>query len=146
MPKLLLLLLFAVPFAHAQSQWLTIMGDPANAAAETIQVDPAPVSVSGDHRTMRVRVSRSAQRVNAQGIPYRSFESTVEFDCVSNTARYLEMSFYMRPGWTGPVHKKVDYSANLPRWMTFRGIEPNPNRRIIRAACGGMGAGEAAPR
>ena len=136
---LLPLAILALPAAYAQTSWLTIVGDPANASIDTIQVDPIPVAVSGDLRTMRVRVSRLAQRVNWDGIPYRSYESTVMFDCASNTARYLDIKFYLQPLWLGETHKTVTYPITMPRWMMFREVEPNPYQRIIHAACGAIG-------
>jgi hypothetical protein len=137
--KRALLLMLAVSAAHAQTPWLTVMGDPGDPAVDTIEVDPVPVSVAGDHRTMRVRVNRSAQRTNWDGIPYRSYESTVQFDCASNTARYLEIRFYLQPGWRGEIHRTETYRSTMPRWMVFRGVDPNPYQRIITAACGAMG-------
>jgi hypothetical protein len=137
--KLLFVSLFALSCAHAQEAWLTILGDPTNAQVDTIQVDPVPVAVTGDFRTLRVRVNRGSQRTNWDGIPYRSYESSVLFDCASNTARYLQISFYLQPLWLGEVHKTVAYPSSMPRWMLFREVEPNPYQRIIHAACGAMG-------
>lgn len=138
--KFLLLFLLALPAARAQGEaWLTIIGDPTNAVVDTIQVNPIPVSVSGDLRTMRVRVNRLSERNNWDGIPYRSYESSVLFDCASNTARYLEIRFYMQPLWLGQPHTSVAYSSNMPRWMLFGGVEPSPYQRIIYAACEAMG-------
>jgi hypothetical protein len=137
--KFLLLVLLALPAAWAQEAWLTVLGDPTNAVVDTIQVDPIPVSVSGDLRTMRVRVNRQSERNNWDGIPYRSYESSVLFDCASNTARYLEIKFYLQPLWLGQAHTSVAYSSALPRWMLFGGVDPSPYQRIIYAACEAIG-------
>jgi hypothetical protein len=137
--KFLLLVLFALPAAWGGDAWLTIVGDPTNAVVDTIQVDPIPVSVSGDLRTMRVRVNRVSERNNWDGIPYRSYESSVLFDCGSNTARYLEIKFYLQPLWLGQAHTAVAYPSTMPRWMLFGGVEPSPYQRIIYAACESMG-------
>jgi hypothetical protein len=137
--KFLLLVLLALPGAWAEEAWLTILGDPTNAVVDTIQVDPIPVSVVGDLRTMRVRVNRLSERNNWDGIAYRSYESTVLFDCASNTARYLEIKFYLQPLWLGQAHTAVAYPSTLPRWMLFGGVEPSPYQRIIYAACESMG-------
>ena len=139
MVKLLLLVLLAMPAAWSQEAWLTIMGDPTNAVVDTIQVDPIPLSVSGDLRTMRVRVNRLSERNNWDGIPYRSYESSVLFDCASNTARYQEIRFYLQPLWLGQPHTSVSYPSTMPRWMLFGGVEPSPYQRIIYAACEAMG-------
>jgi hypothetical protein len=130
-----LLVLFAVCPAFGQGSWLTVLGDAANPAVNTIQVDPAPVSITDAGRVLRVRVSRSADRINWDGVPYRSYESTVLFDCANRTARYLRITYYQQPAWSGEVFKSVNYSAAAPRWMQFREVEPNPNERIIAAAC-----------
>jgi len=137
--KFLLLVLLALPAMGGENAWLTIMGDPTNATVDTIQVDPIPVSVAGDLRTMRVRVNRISERNNWDGIPYRSYESSVLFDCASNTARYLEIRFYMQPLWLGQAHTSVAYPSTMPRWMLFGGVDPSPYQRIIYAACEAIG-------
>ncbi|MEO7160413.1 MAG: hypothetical protein ABIX00_07925, partial [Polaromonas sp.] len=88
MKKLLMgFCLWACSSLHAQSGWFNIMGDPADETVNTIEVDPTPVSVSSETRIMRIRVSRSADLVNWEGIPYRSYVSEVLFDCTNHTAR-----------------------------------------------------------
>ena len=131
---------------HAQNPgvpsqtWFTIHGDPDNPLVNTIQVNPVPVSIEGEQRTMKVRVSRSQPRRNWDGLPYRSYESVVLFNCVTNTARYLSADFYPQPGWKGDV-VKATYTAEVPRMMAFLDVEPNPTLRIMRAACStGRGA------
>ena len=131
----LLLLLSACP-AFGQGTWLTVLGDPANPVVNTIQVDPTPLSVTDGGRVLKVRVSRSADRTSWDGVPYRSYESTVLFDCVNNTARYMRITYYKQPAWNGAA-KAVDYGPTVPRWMQFREVEPNPHERIVHAACGG---------
>ncbi len=134
--RFFLLLMLALPMAHAQNRWLTVLGDPASGASDIIQVDPIPMSATGDHRTMRVRVNRANQRTSWDGTPYRSYESVVLFNCASNTARYVEIRFFMQPAWAGQPHQAATYTAAVPRWMLFRDVEPNPYQRIIHAACG----------
>ncbi len=136
-------LLVACP-AFGQSTWLTILGDPTNASINTIQVNPQPVSVSDAGRVLRVRVSRSSERTSWDGVPYRSYESTVLFDCLKSTARYLLITYYQQPAWLGTAYKSVNYGTSVPRWMQFREVTPNPHERIIQAACGASRV-EAAP-
>jgi len=126
------------PATPAQPVWLTVAGNAEDPAANTIQVDPAPVEVKEGMRIMRVRVSRSTQRTSWDGVPYRSYESTVLFDCTQNNARYLSLTFFMEPGWKGRSHKTSTYPRETPRWMEFRDVQPNPNLRIQRAACLGI--------
>ncbi|MEO8020359.1 MAG: surface-adhesin E family protein [Polaromonas sp.] len=111
------------------------MGDPLDAAVNTIEVDPRPIAVNAHQRTLKLRVNRSVAKENRDGVPYRSFESQVVFDCNNKTARYAQISFYLLPVWQGPSHKTLVFPAAEPRWVEFRTIQPNPLARIIRAAC-----------
>ncbi|RZJ24166.1 MAG: hypothetical protein EOO54_10285 [Haliea sp.] len=128
-------------FAQGAQTWFTVLGDPDDPLANTIQVNPVPLSIEGEQRTMKVRVNRSAQRRNWDGLPYRSYESVVLFNCVNHTARYLAADFYLEPGWKGDV-VRATYPQEPIRAMAFRDVEPNPTLRIMRAACStGRGAG-----
>ena len=126
--------------ARGQGGWFTVMGDPADATVDTVEVDPVPLIAHQDLRTMRVRVHRAVQRTNWDGVPYRSYESQVLFDCTHRSARYVSITYYMQPAWKGQAHKTVIYTRLDPRWMEFRDIQPNPHARIVRAACQSMGA------
>jgi len=119
----------------AQANWFNVLGDPKDAAVNTIEVDPIPVAVNGDLRTMKIRVSRSVQRTSWDGVPYRSYTSTVLFDCASKKAQYLSLDFYMEPAWKGASHKTSTYTADVKRPMEFRDVTPNPTQRLVRAAC-----------
>lgn len=121
--------------AFAQSTWFTISGDPEAAHGNTIQVDPASIEGGEGLRTMKLRVSRATLRTSWDGVAYRSYESEVQFDCRARTARYARIGFFVKPLWEGEVSKTVDYTQGTPRWMEFRGIEPNPTQRIVNAAC-----------
>lgn len=121
--------------AHAQTAWFNIMGDPADDTVNTIEVDPIPVSVSGTQRVMRLRVSRSADRINWDGVPYRSYLAEVSFDCLTHTASYLAIDYFSVPRWLGEPSKRGVYQPADPRLMQFRDVVPNPAQRIIRAAC-----------
>lgn len=120
---------------HAETSWFTVTGDPANPAVSTVEVDPTPVSVQEERRSMRIRVSRSTQRTSWDGVPYRSYVSTVLFDCTSNTARYVSLEFYRAPLWQGKSHSTAVYTQDQPRAMQFRDVTPNPTERLIKAAC-----------
>lgn len=130
--------LFVQVAAHAQPVWLTVIGDPEVTTVNTIQVDPAPLEVSNEFRTMRIRVSRSLPRTSWDGTPYRSYESIVQFDCSRNKARYMMLTYYADAVWRGDAFKTTDYSTGPARLMEFRDVTPNPNQRILRAACLGI--------
>lgn len=132
---LLVLCLSGAACAQAEStDWLNIMGDGDDPSVNTIEVDPTPLS--SDERVLRVRVSRSTERVSWDGVRYRSYVSKVQFDCVNNKARYLSIDFYREPGWKGVSYHTSVYKDKEPeRMMEFREVTPNPAQRIVRAAC-----------
>ena len=121
--------------AQAASNWFTITGDPADGAVDTVQVDPATIRTDGARKVMAVRVSRAAERRNAENLPYRSYESQVAVDCRARRAGYTYAIFYAAPLWQGQPLRTNDY-AGSPRPMLLRDVDPNPTQRIIRAACG----------
>jgi hypothetical protein len=133
-----LALLGAVAFQSQATEktWFTVAGNPRNAAVDTVQVDPVAVATTPERKTMYVRVSRASQRTNWEGVPYRSYESQVAFDCRARKAQYLIATYYMAPLWTGDPHATTDYT-DKPRPMLFRDVDPNPTSRIVRAACRG---------
>ncbi len=136
MKKLLVLFcLWNGGFAQAETVWFNLVGDPEDAAVNTVEVDPTPVFVNGSTRALRVRVSRSAERVSWEGVSYRSYVSEVLFDCANNTANYAWIEFYAQPAWKGETKKRSVYSQSETRPMRFLDIEPNPYLKIIRAAC-----------
>lgn len=128
------LCLWVASLAQAESAWLTVIGSDGDAASDTIQVDPESMT-SGDIRTLRVRVSRAAERTSWDNVRYRSYESLVTFDCVQRSARYVSITYYALPLWKGEPRKISDYTTGPARPMLFRDVNPNPSARIIRAAC-----------
>jgi hypothetical protein len=121
--------------SFAQSVWLTVSGNPEDPSVNTIEVDPVPVDVREELRIMKIRVNRSAQRTSWDGTPYRSYTARVQINCMDNSARYQSITFHALPVWKGEPLKTTDYTVGPPRWMEFRDVSPNPNLRIIRAAC-----------
>ena len=117
-----------------ERSWFTVNGDANQVHVETVQVDPVAMRSEGDTRTMRVRVSRSQERRNWDDVPYRSYESRVAINCRTRRAFYLDATFYSEPLWRGNPHQAANYQKN-PQPMLFKGMNPNPTERIIRAAC-----------
>lgn len=118
----------------AQAEWFTVAGDPHTATVDTVQVDPVALQADANGKIMSVRVSRSRQRNNWEGQPYRSYEARAVFDCRAMKADYLYVAYYMQPLWKGEAYLQTDY-ANNRRPMLFRDMAPNPTARILRAAC-----------
>lgn len=127
--------LVLTPASAADTIWFTVIGDHLDPAAETVQVNPVPLSVTYSLRVMQVRASRATARTSWDNVPFRSYEATVEFDCTAGTARFQSLRYFMQPTWAGPSHKSMQYSPDNPRWMRFRDMAPNPTERIINAAC-----------
>lgn len=127
--------LWCCTWATAGTEWFNVVGDAADESVNTIEVDPTPVAITEETRIMRVRVSRSQDRVNWDGVPYRSLVADVLFDCPQAVARYLSIDYYRLPAWKGEPYLRRVYSQTEPRMMLFRDVEPNPHQRIIRAAC-----------
>ncbi len=125
--------------ATVQPAWLTIVGDPADASTVTIEVDPAPLLIQGDLRTLRLRVNVPATTSSAEGIAHRSYVSRVLFDCTNSTAQHLSVDFYSLPLWRGEPSRKVEYTAEAPRWLQLPDVAGDPGGRIVRAACQGVG-------
>ncbi len=117
-----------------EGAWFTITGDARQPQAETLQVDPVALKTEGDFKTMKVRVNRAQQRRNWDEVPYRSYEARVLFNCRTLRAFYLEASFFEQPMWQGNPHQVADYMHD-PKPVLFKGMEPNPTERVIRAAC-----------
>lgn len=116
--------------------WLTVAGDATLAAAETVQVDPVTItSPAPGRRGMSIRVNRAAQRTSWDGVKYRSYVGLVHFDCSNAQALYTEIDFYARPLWQGESIKR-SYTTGPQRPMRFLDFEPNPQSRIVKAACG----------
>ncbi len=120
--------------AHAQGEWFTVTGDPADASVDTVQVDPVAVAVDGTSKTMNVRVNRATARINWDAVPYRSYDARVVFDCQTRQANYVQARYYPQALWSGEPAVEADYGSN-PRPMLFLDMAPNPTSRLISAAC-----------
>lgn len=132
MPCLLTALLASTSRA-AQSDWFTVAGDPLDAGSNTVQVDP--VAREREPRKMRVRVNRAMPRTSWDGVPYRSYEANVLFDCQRRSARYLSIRYHLQANWAGAPERIVDYGTGPERPMVFKDMQPNPTARIVAAAC-----------
>ena len=131
---------------HKRMAWVGSLahdhGHPTNAVVDTIQVDPILLSVSGDLHDASAGQPVSGN--NWDGIPYRSYESSVLFDCASNTARYQKSSSTCsRFGWASPT-PPVSYPSTMPRWMLFGGVEPLTSASSTPPAKRGAALNEAA--
>lgn len=129
-----LCLLAAPPAKAAGPVWLTVLGDPLDPKAETVQVDVTSAVAFDDSRLVRLRANRGEPRVARDGTVFRSYSSQVLIDCLARTARHRSQVLYEAPLWTGTAHE-LTYRDDDVRTLAFRGMEANPKDRIIRAAC-----------
>ena len=134
MKRLLFVAAFLAWAARAEVPWFTIVGNPADPNADTIQMNPVAVSREGAKVVMEIRVSRSVERTSGDGVTFRSFQGEVGFDCSQRTARFLRSQFFTQPLWKSPV-QELRYPAGKVRPMEFRLFDPNPRDSVIKAAC-----------
>ena len=132
--RLGVLVMVAGVSAAGATEWFTVVGDPNDPRANTIQIDPIVRKADGPLRSMGLRVSRSMLRTSAGGVTFRSYDATVEFDCDKLTVRFVRSQFYDEPLWNKPGPLR-NYPPTDVRPVEFRQIEPNPRDRVIRAAC-----------
>ena len=124
--------------ADDAGEWLTVVGDmshPSDMSKDAVQVNPSSIRDAGGLRVMQIRTNRAENRVSWDGVLYRSFNATVEFDCDNKTARYVSLSYFMQPAWKGTSHETSTYTKDQFRPMAFSSMVPNPAARIVRAAC-----------
>ena len=124
----------ALGSAHAAPTWLTVIGDPTQPAVDTVEVDASSAVTFGKARLVGIRVNRAKDRMALDKQPFRSYESLVVIDCDKRTARHNSQTLFPEPLWKG-VPRAPPYDEKDLREMAFRGVEPNPKERIIKAAC-----------
>lgn len=114
--------------------WLTLAGDPQIPQVDTVQVQPDTLVVFAEFRTIHIRVNRAGTRPGYDGQPYRSYNGLVHVNCDSKKARFRKLQLFADPIWAG-AERSVEYTdKNMPP-MAFAGMQPNPNTRIVQAAC-----------
>lgn len=132
--EVLLVMAAALP-AQANSNWLTMVGNPVDPDTSTIEVYVPASFVLNNQLSMNVRVNRAKQNVSSDGIPFRSYTATILVDCVGKSMRFTAAAFYLTPLWEGNPHKVVSWSVQEVRPVLFRNFEPNPKDKIFQAAC-----------
>lgn len=126
---------FSPGAARAENNWLTLVGDPKDPAADYIQLDPRSISRDKYLRTVPVRVSRVRSRTSKEGIIFRSFEGMAAIDCKNRTARILQASFYAEPDFRGIPSRSVVFKPDDVRPLAFREVSGKPTERVVQAAC-----------
>ncbi|MDB5964136.1 MAG: hypothetical protein JWQ72_636 [Polaromonas sp.] len=121
--------------ACAANNWLTLAGDPHDPAGDYIQLDPVAMTREHDLRTIPVRISGAAPRMNPDGLLFRSVTGLAAIDCKARTARFVNANFYAEPGFAGSPFSSRELGM-APGSHTFRGLDEAPAGRVVRAACG----------
>lgn len=127
----LLLAVHGVTFAET---WFSIAGNPLDSAIDTVQAAPDTVVVFGNLRVMKIRTNRAAVRQGYDGLPFRSYLSTVQIDCESRDTRFRKLELFDEALWRGPS-RMIDYADREMPKMVFQDMRPNPVARIVQAAC-----------
>ncbi len=120
--------------AHAEGNWLTLSGNPADVTADYVQFDPSDIRRQNDTRLIPVRVSGSLPRTTPDGIVFRSVTGTASIDCRQRTAFLVNASFYAEADFKGTPFQKRDVGPEIGP-MTFRGIDAERAHQIFKAAC-----------
>lgn len=134
MRRLFCLLALTICTAQADPVWLTVLGDPLDPAADTVQVDVTSAVAFDRARIVTIRANRAQDRPARDGLPFRSYVSSVLIDCDKNTARHRSQELFTEPLWRG-APRTHHYQDDDVRTMAFRGMEASPQTRIVRAAC-----------
>lgn len=126
--------LVCIPALAEQPQWFTIVGDPHDPMADTVQVDVARAVAFDTARLVRLRVSRSAARMGYDGRPYQSYYSTAVVNCDAQTAWHRSLSLFSHPLWRGSM-RIARYEERDGKHLVFADMPHNPTGRLIKAAC-----------
>ncbi len=127
----LILALFSAGPSRA-AEWFTVMGNLADAATDTVQVDLENLRPRGEIRFMDMRVNLAETRKSANGETIGSYVSKIAIDCDRDAIVHVEQTRFDGSYWRGtPSFQR--FLENRP--MAFGGLLPNPKARILRAAC-----------
>lgn len=121
-------------WAHAEAVWFNVKGDGTKAGLDTVEVDVDSAIQQGDSRLVNIRVNRGSSRMAFDHLPYRSYHSSVLINCDRLTGNHSVLTLFNDPLWKGG-ERVLRYTGAQGPDMAFADMTPNPNARIIRAAC-----------
>ncbi len=120
--------------ANAEAVWFNIKGDSSKPNLDTVEVDVDSAIQQGDSRLVNLRVNRAGSRTAYDHLPYRSYHSSVLINCDTLTGNHSVLTLFSGPLWKGDQRVLRYIGADGPD-LAFADMTPNPNARIIRAAC-----------
>jgi hypothetical protein len=102
---------FHVHAVQAEDNWLTLVGEPKDPAADYIQLNPSGLSRDKNMRSVPVRVSRAHARTSKDGIVFRSVEGGGR-DRLRKWYRAHLAGFVLRAGkFQGNAHSRPGFQA-----------------------------------
>ncbi|WP_422088561.1 surface-adhesin E family protein [Variovorax sp.] len=154
MKRIPLLCFALLSSAGVRAEWLTLTGTPGDAASSYVQVDPAAIEVDGSHRIVALRMNMQTDRLNRDGVRFRSFQARAMVDCDARSARYVSASYFAQPNFVGDPVLVKQFEEGDVRPVTLPGAPPELAARTVNAACAVRpkqaprpeGAGESLPR
>lgn len=124
----------ATAAAAAEPTWLTVVGDPADAFVDTVEVDATSAVAFEAMRMVKLRVNRAKTRMGFDGQPFHSYYSTAIVDCTESKAWHRSVALFDNPLWRGRM-RMVEFAESDGRSLAFAEMDPNPRDRLIKAAC-----------
>jgi hypothetical protein len=117
--------------AHAQT-WFTVMGNPIDRAVDSVELNLEGVQPRGAVKHMEMRVTLAQVRVLPTGEAVGSYVSIIEIGCTEDSIVHVQQTRFPTRRWDG-VPTVERFESERP--MAFRGLDPNPKTRILKAAC-----------
>lgn len=129
------LALAVVLFSTAQARaadWFTVLGNSADPAVDSVELDLSDVAKRGEITKMEMRVNLAQRRGSANGDSYQSYQSTIAIDCAAEAITHVDQMRFEQRDLSG--HGTFERFVES-RPMAFRGLDPSPKARILKAAC-----------
>ncbi|MBN8755412.1 MULTISPECIES: surface-adhesin E family protein [Variovorax] len=135
MKRIPLLCLVLLASAGVRAEWLTLTGTPGDATSSYVQVDPTSIEVDGTHRIVALRMNMQADRINRDGVRFRSFQALANVDCDARSARYVSASYFAEPNFVGDPVLVKHFEEGDVRPVTLPGAPRELAARTVNAAC-----------
>jgi hypothetical protein len=116
--------------AQAEPVWFDVGGP--GPSADVVELDVSDIKPGQAIKSLSLRVSLAAERILPSGERYSSYTSEIEIDCAERAVIHRKQTRYAGPRWTGAATTQEFPGA---RPMAFRGLQPDPKPRVLRAAC-----------
>ena len=119
------------PAAHA-AQWFLISGNPDDPKVDSAELDISTVGKRSDVQSFELRFALASPREDLDGYSYQSYISTITVICSASGIYHDAQTRYASRHWSGDIQKELFVR---PKPMAFSGLNPDPRRRLMAAAC-----------